>query len=100
MRGYFDEDEPETERPRRDREMTLGAGALLGLVFALLLVCGLCFGLGYAVGHHTSTPPTASNAPTPAPDQEPLQGNNSIPKPSAADQTRADAADPGFPDNA
>ncbi len=87
MRGYFDEDEPEPERPRRDRELTLGAGALLGFVFALLLVCGLCFGVGYAVGHHTSAPSAAGNGPTPAPDQEPLQGNNSIPKPSAAEQT-------------
>ncbi len=87
MRGYFDEDEPEPKRPRGDTELTLGAGALLGLAFALLLVCGLCFGVGYAVGHHTTTPSTAANGPTPTPDQEPLQGNGSIPKPSAADQT-------------
>jgi cell division septation protein DedD len=90
MRGYFDEDEPEPERPRRDRELTLGTGALLGLVLALLLVCGLCFALGYAVGHHGSAP-FASNAPTPAPDQEPLQANDSIPKPSASEQPAAPA---------
>ncbi len=95
MRGYFDEDEPEPERPRRDTELTLGAGALLGLFFGLVLVCGLCFGLGYAVGHRAPAPATAANAPTPAPDQEPLQGNNSIPKPSAADQTTAPAPPAG-----
>jgi len=86
MRGYFDEDEPEPEQPRRDTELTLGTGALIGLVLALLLVCGLCFALGYAVGHHASAPSAAANAPTPAPDQEPLQANDSIPKPSASEQ--------------
>jgi cell division protein FtsN len=90
MRGYFDEDEPEPERPRRDTELTLGTGALVGLVSALLLVCGLCFAAGYAVGHHGSAP-SASNAPTPAPDQEPLQANDSIPKPSASEQPPAPA---------
>ena len=87
MRGYFDEDEPEPERPRRDTELTLGTGAVLGLVFALLLVCGLCFAAGYAVGHHRSASLRSTNAPTPAPDQEPLQPNDSIPKPSASAQT-------------
>jgi DedD protein len=95
MRGYFDEDEPEPEQPRReqsrrDRELTLGTGTLLGLIFALVLVCGLCFAAGYAVGHHGSTS-AATNAPTPAPDQEPLQANGSIPKPSASDQTAPQA---------
>jgi cell division septation protein DedD len=95
MRGYFDEKELEPEQPRRDTELTLGTGALLGLVSVLLLVCGLCFALGYAVGHHTSTPSAASNAPTPAPDQEPLQPNDSIPKPSASEQPAAPAPQPG-----
>jgi cell division septation protein DedD len=87
MPGYFDEDEPEPERPRRDREMTLGTGAIVGLVVGLVLLCGLCFVGGYAVGHHGSAPTAAANAPTAAPDQEPLQPNSSIPKPSASDQT-------------
>ena len=94
MRGYFDEEELEPEQPRRDTELTLGTGALLGLVSALLLVCGLCFALGYAVGHHGSAS-SATSAPTPAPDQEPLQANDSIPKPSASEQTAPPASPAG-----
>jgi DedD protein len=85
MRGYFDEDEPRAERPRRDTELTLGAGSLLGIFFALALLCGLCFAVGYGVGHRSSPSSVASTLPTASPDQEPLQSNNSIPKPSAAE---------------
>jgi cell division protein FtsN len=90
MRGYFDDEEPEAERPRRDTELTLGSGALLAMFFGLVLICGLCFGLGYALGHHTSSPaastPARNAAQTAAPDEEPLQGNSSTPKPSALAQ--------------
>ena len=86
MRGNFDDEEPEPERPRRDTELTLGSGALLSIFLGLVLVCGLCFGLGYAVGHRTSSPAAAPPMQTAATDQEPLQGNSSIPKPSAAAQ--------------
>jgi cell division septation protein DedD len=96
MRGYFDDEEAEREAPEdrgRDTELTLGVGALLGIVFGLVLVCGVSFWLGYAVGHHGSAaaPATAAQpaAPTAAPDQEPLQGNGSIPKPSADAQAPA-----------
>ncbi|MGA2906575.1 MAG: SPOR domain-containing protein [Terracidiphilus sp.] len=91
MRGYFDNDEPEVEEQeerRHDTEVTLSTAAQLGIVFCLLLMCGLCFGLGYWVGHKpsASAPTTAATqptAPTAAPDQEPLQGNGTLPKPSA-----------------
>lgn len=87
MRGYFDEEEPEGEEPRRDKELTLGWGAILGLFLGLAVICGICFGLGYAVGHHSSAPETAAAAQPPAaPDQEPLQASGSIPKPDAAAQ--------------
>jgi len=90
MRGYFDNDEPEGEEPEEpeerghDTELTLSTGAQLGIVFGLLFLCGLCFGLGYWVGHKPSpaAPATAATQPA-APDQEPLQGNDTIPKPSA-----------------
>ena len=67
MRGYFDSEEPDGEEPqepgherRRDTELTLGWGALVGSVFGLVLVCGLSFWLGYAVGHHGSASPPAT----------------------------------------
>lgn len=87
MRSVFDEEEKqEPTRHRRDKELTLGSGTLLGIFFGLVLLCGLCFGMGYAVGHSTSGP-TAITAPQPAPDQEPLQASGVIPKPSAIAQT-------------
>ena len=102
MRGYFDDEEPEDERPQRDTELTLGPGALLAIFFGLVLICGLCFGLGYAVGHRTSAPVAATPGQTAAPDQEPLQGNDSIPKPSASAHAPAPppsgATEPPAPD--
>ncbi len=91
MNAYFDDEEPEPERPRRDTEFTLGSGALLAMFFGLVLICGLCFGVGYAVGHRTPGPGAATPKQTAAPDQEPLQGNSSIPKPSAFAQAAVPA---------
>jgi len=94
MRGYFDNEEPEDEEVEErghdthDTEVTLSTGAQLGIIFCLLLLCGACFGLGYWVGHgRSAAAPTRAATqpatPTAAPDQEPLQGNGSLPKPSA-----------------
>ncbi len=85
MRGMFDDDEPERVNRRRDTDLTLGSGALLGIFFVFVVICGLCFGLGYSVGHHASPSPLTAT-PQPSPDQEPLTANGAIPKPSAADQ--------------
>ena len=97
-RGYFDDEEAAGEERQervpnrgnargRDTELTLSTSAQLGVILGLLLLCGLCFGLGYAVGHRGSAtaPATATQpaSPTATPDQEPLQGNGSLPKPSA-----------------
>jgi len=101
MRGYFDSEGPDGDEPEErghDTELTLGWGALVGSVFGLILVCGLSFWLGYAVGHHGSASPPATAtqpaAPTAAPDQEPLQPNESIPKPSADAQEPAPRVSP------
>lgn len=85
MRGVFDEQQ-ERSRASRDTELTLGSGTLLAIFFGLVLLCGLCFGLGYSMGHHATTS-TASAIPQAAPDQEPLQPSGAIPKPSAIAQT-------------
>jgi cell division septation protein DedD len=88
MRGAFDDQELEPSRSRRDTELTLGSGTLLAIFFGLVLLCGLCFGLGYAVGHHGSQTPTADAAQTGAGSQ-PSTGGGSIAKPSATTQAAA-----------
>lgn len=94
MRQHFDEEESEAEQPRHDTEVTLGAGAVFGVSFAFVLVCVLCFGWGYAVGHRSPvTPPAKAATSTPAPDQEPLQGNDTIPKPSATETSAGPQTD-------
>lgn len=42
-----------------DREISLGAGTILGLFFGLAIICGAFFGLGYSTGRHS-----AQNAPS------------------------------------
>ena len=83
MHSVFDEHE--VGRRKQDTELTLGSGSLLAIFFGLVLLCGLCFGMGYAVGHRNSGP-VAITTPQPASDQEPLQASGSIPKPSAIAQ--------------
>ncbi len=106
MRGYFDEKEPEPEEaeleePERHSELILGWRALVGIVICLVLICGLCFGIGYTLGKRRSAPAVAAAAPhaseIPAPDQEPLQATGTVPKPSA--DAQAPVPPPASPDN-
>ena len=50
----------------QDVEISLGTGRLLGLFFALVVVCGIFFGLGYTLGRSISSPATTSEAAPPA----------------------------------
>jgi cell division septation protein DedD len=96
MRGVFEDEDPEPAKSWRDKELTLGSWTLLALFFGLVVLCGICFSLGYSLGHR-DVEPTASSVPptTPPGDQEPLQGNDSIPKPSAEQQTPVTPQQPG-----
>lgn len=86
MRGVFDDEELEPVQPRRDTEFTLGSGTLLLIFFGLVLLCGLCFGLGFAFGHRSSTPAASILQP-----QAAVQGSqpfsNSLAKPAASEQS-------------
>jgi cell division septation protein DedD len=55
MRGVFNDREVQPAEIRHDTELTLGSTTLLLIFFGLVLLCGLCFGLGYATGHHGTT---------------------------------------------
>jgi cell division septation protein DedD len=84
MRGVFDDEELKPAPVRRDTELTLGSGTLLAIFFGLVLLCGLCFGLGYTMGHHGSQP--SLEKAQPAAGSSPLQPANSVAKPLATEQ--------------
>jgi hypothetical protein len=50
MHEVIDEEELTPVERGRDRELTLGPMMVAGLFFGLVLLCGLCFGLGYSMG--------------------------------------------------
>lgn len=88
MRGVFDEEELEELRPLpapADRELTLGWGMLLAIFIGLVILCSVCFGLGYMAGHRGVKTVSAPDTTTPA-DREPLQPRGAVPKPSAMAQ--------------
>jgi len=89
MSGVFDEDQDERAKPQRDTELTLSTGMQALLVAALLLVCGLCFGLGYAVGHHGGQPATVADQQPAAGTAVPLQSSGGLSKPTARAQPAA-----------
>ncbi len=86
MRGVFDDKEIAETKLRSDTELTLGVGTLLVIFFGLVLVCGLCFGLGYTVGHRGGESTTAAGQQPAAGTQTSLMGNGSLSKPSATAQ--------------
>jgi cell division septation protein DedD len=82
MRGVFNDEEFEPAAPRREAEFTLGSKTLLAVFLGLVLICGLCFGLGYAIGRRSSHPPTAAELPPPGEPTDLQPDDNSQPKPS------------------
>ncbi|MDR3740952.1 MAG: SPOR domain-containing protein [Terracidiphilus sp.] len=49
--------------PGKDAELTLGPWLLAGLGCALIVVCAVCFGIGYAVGRHSASQTNVDKAP-------------------------------------
>ena len=82
MKGFL-EDEALEREPPRDTELTLGSGTLLAVFFALVAICGLCFGMGYALGARGSKGPVFQNqGPAAGPAQQ-LPADSPQGKPSA-----------------
>ncbi|HEY2469627.1 MAG TPA: SPOR domain-containing protein [Terracidiphilus sp.] len=76
----------ELEPTTNDAELTLGVGAFLTMGAGLLLICGICFGLGYAVGHR-GTPDQGTTAMLPSQDTKAVvTPTGSGTKPGAATQ--------------
>lgn len=94
MRGVFDDKEFQPAEPPHDTELTLGSTTLLLIFFGLVLLCGLCFGLGYATGRRGTTE-TAAQLPAASGPQATPPAQSSRSKPSADAQAPAAAAQPG-----
>lgn len=90
MSGAFDYKEFEQAAPRRDTELTLTATTLLLIVVALVALCGLCFGLGYARGRHVVASETAATVPVTADGSAPVLVAGEQAKPAA--DTQAETA--------
>jgi DedD protein len=75
LRDLNDFEEPE-------REISLGATTILGIFFALALLCAVFFGFGYSQGRH-STPPAAASAESTIAPPETRQPNASKPSPGS-----------------
>lgn len=59
LRDDLDE-ELETGRPQKDVELTLGPAVLFALACGLVLLCALCFGVGYTSGRRSGARMAAS----------------------------------------
>lgn len=95
MRGAFDDEEDYVrQHSSGDAEITLGAGTLLLLVVGLLVLCVICFGAGYIVGHRG---PATTAQVQQTPDATAPQTASAQSKPSATLQTHAQSAQTGSP---
>jgi cell division septation protein DedD len=72
-----------------DREISLGAPAILGIFFALVLVCAVFFGFGYTMGRKSAQ---AANADTVAANAD--TSSNGSSKPAAGSLASQPAAQP------
>jgi DedD protein len=97
----FSKDELEPAGSERDTELTLGGGTLLVLGGGLLLLCLVCFGLGYLVGHRGS--PESATAVLPSSNSKTSvtpAGSGAKPGAAGQAQTRAQTqAAVGVPGN-
>lgn len=61
-----DMEEDEDEPLERDREMTLGTSFIIGIFFALVLICAIFFAFGYSLGRRSALPASGTAAATAA----------------------------------
>ena len=70
-----------------DREISLGTSTVLGIFFALALVCALFFGFGYSMGRRSAqSGPTSiqtASGPASSSSTKPLSGTSATPTPSS-----------------
>lgn len=71
-----------SDTPAPEREVTLNTGVVLGLFFALALLCAVFFGFGYSIGHKSAPVAVASAEPEVVTTTESTGASSATPKPS------------------
>jgi cell division septation protein DedD len=97
-----DDDEP----IGRDREMTLGTSFIVGIFFALVLICAIFFAFGYSLGRRSALPASgvsaaaastdsgsASKPASGVPESQASSPDTSASSDSSVDNNAADSAD-------
>lgn len=90
MNHLLDNDlERDEAAPSGEREISLGPGTILGIFFALAIVCGGFFGLGYSMGRHSAQNAPAAvivsnGSPAVSSANKPAAGSSATPKPPAS----------------
>ncbi|HVP64569.1 MAG TPA: SPOR domain-containing protein [candidate division Zixibacteria bacterium] len=74
----------------QDKEITLGAGKLLGFFFAIVALCAISFGIGYKLGRGSANPTPGSLIPEAGAQPAPTTG---APKPIAGQTATAKGSD-------
>ncbi len=94
MNSMHDDDEDDLER--KDRELTLSTGMILGIFLGLTLLCGLFFGFGYKMGSHPVAQPLAATSTETAPAAATFSGFKPAPGSPAVGraESAADNAEP------
>ncbi len=89
LRDFNGNDEPE-------REISLGATTILGIFFALALLCAVFFGFGYSQGRRSIPPVAATSSEstmTPEPNAAKPSSGSVVTPPPAPDKQSATSAD-------
>jgi DedD protein len=98
MRTVLDRDHDLLGEEEPSSDLVLGAPALLGIFFALALICAVCFGFGYSSGHglHSlgQVLPSAATAPAAQPKPSASEIAPEDGEVAAASQDSADDAGP------
>lgn len=91
------------EQGGQDREISLGTATILGIFFALALLCAVFFGFGYSLGRRSAQTVAAAAVDTPVAAEstggsKPAPGSQ-VSQPSAGRQAASAASVPTTPDN-
>jgi DedD protein len=83
MQRGFGVEEFEPKEERRDTELTVGPAMLLAIFCGLVLLCGLCFALGYRAGRRSSPQAGAAVTQTATGQTLTAQAGSTLAKPPA-----------------